>query len=241
MAFRPVAEIQALVCKRCWDDVFNTFACQRVCLGERDAAMEYTVSVQQVLDSKDIGCSFCSHLWTYLQKQPETSDKNVMYTARLCKPDFELIRPHGMNAYYFTLECSEHSERIRTYSSWAARVSACTSANDNAALYVTARPRQTDVSPTSTQAQVRQWISECQTHDNCGPQEDMSLPSCVIDTAPEYGPDTPRILDSTGIRGQYVCKPIANTSFYVTTPPAVTADEPFRIVQGHEADIDSAP
>jgi hypothetical protein len=189
-----IDEIKALVCERCWNDVFNTDAYQQVCIEtNKDATVTFNSTRKQRMESFESGCSLCSLLHALISHL--ILDTVVSLSASDTSLSGDLLTPVGRNSFRFQCDYPSVSVRVPTYTKW----------NDKAARYVTPRPVQGDLSPDSTQKQIRTWLAQCNQHKNCQPQVHVQLPSRVIDIGLTDDLETPRIISSRGQLGTYAC------------------------------------
>jgi hypothetical protein len=187
-------EIKALVCERCWNDVFNTDAYQQVCIGtNKDAKVTFNSTTKQFRKSFEAGCSLCSLL--HALGPHLMYDTVISLSASDTSSSGDFLTPIGRNSLRFQYDYPYFSIRVPTYTTW----------NDKAARYVTPRPVQGDLSPDSTRKQIRTWLAQCNQHKNCQPQVDVQLPSRVIDIGLTDDLETPRIISSRGQLGTYAC------------------------------------
>ncbi|KAF2010216.1 HET-domain-containing protein [Aaosphaeria arxii CBS 175.79] len=201
---------KSLVCKRCWDSCFNTKKWEDVCLGHvhkqdgvRDKGIHYVASIREIKQSSSEDCVFCSFLWSYLDECDESDKMDVRYQARLYHNEWNpgTTTPELSSSWYFQLDPLDPSSRL---GSWALRLSSYTTADDKASAFINARPIRGDVFSDDAKSQMRKWIHECSEHTCCSPQQDVQLPSRVIDLRPKEDPETPRLIQTTtGMQGQY--------------------------------------
>jgi hypothetical protein len=77
---------------------------------------------------------------------------------------------------------------------------------DNLAAHlITARPLHPDVHSAEAYSQTRQWLNSCQSHGECPRPTTAALPTRVIEMMPVDHPETPRLLNTVGTKGQYLC------------------------------------
>ena len=195
---------KTLVCKRCWDDIFSTKDWEHVCLDVKSeghhAYINYTASFRDIKQSANESCSFCSMLLGFIGPDIHVNELDARCTAYLAQTKFENSTPSGSNTWYLSLGAGLKDGHNR---SWSLRVGAHTTEADPAAKLITARPIQRDVFSPTAQEQMRDWISECGEHHSCPLQSVTTLPTYVIDVAPDKNPDMPRVIASSGQKGIY--------------------------------------
>jgi hypothetical protein len=100
--------------------------------------------------------------------------------------------PPGRNMYYYSYR---HSTIAHSY--YLHTINMSTEDHNFAASCVTARGVETDVTISNTRAQIIRWFDECAEHELCPGEEEVSLPTRLIDVA------TTRIVLTRGKLGKY--------------------------------------
>ncbi|KAF2795050.1 HET-domain-containing protein [Melanomma pulvis-pyrius CBS 109.77] len=205
--YSSLAEIKSLVCNQCWDNVFNTPIYQGVCTPERNANGQYQhrtavtkTTVRYVRESSECGCAWCGFLCAFLGSCEKPQDLEIPYTASFSfsAPQYNST-PVGRNQFYLNIK----PDVEKSGASWSLLLSAYTSETDRAAKFVTARPLETNVSSPNAGKQIATWMRDCEAHECCAPQNDVPLPSRVIEVSPKDNPCRPRLISSEGRTGKY--------------------------------------
>lgn len=63
---------------------------------------------------------------------------------------------------------------------------------------------QLEINSTKAYSQIKQWLNCCQTHDEYHETPIGALPTRVIEVTPVDSPETPRVLTTQDIKGQYL-------------------------------------
>ncbi|KAH7116221.1 heterokaryon incompatibility protein-domain-containing protein [Dendryphion nanum] len=196
---------KSLVCDRCWDNLFNTLEYQKLCLRQNtDVSPVYTSLLRDIQESATVGCQYCSMILKV------TNPEYLEIPDMVCRVEFypSTVPPHhptGNNVWRFS--SSIYNETSHPGDGLGRGIhtifSAYATENDNASVYITARPKQSDVSSELARNQIQTWIEECNYHLCCPTQVNVRLPTRVIDLEPMNMSKDPRIVQSDGQEGQY--------------------------------------
>jgi hypothetical protein len=198
-----LGKMEDLVCEACWSKVFNSDALQAFWLGQR-YDFEYKSSWQDIAQNADRRCNWCSFLKAVLPyptdpSWPEEWTTDLDLTISLGEARInENVSPKGLN------QCELDFGTEESPRDWHAELDLFTDPDNPAAHLITARPVQPDVNSTRAYSQIRQWLDRCQTHDECLPIPIAELPTRVIEVMPVDSPETPRLLNTPGMEGQYL-------------------------------------
>ena len=213
------------ICKRCWQNVFDTSAYAEMWLNERSHAC-FTVSFEDLGISAQVGCTWCRLLkrhvdhmmrsWVILD--PEAS-LLVAMTHQRCH-DFR-VTPAGSFDFGVIIEIPLSSRAVRLRPSqyaqdkdwdedWADEpllrplsFDVFTHSSDPAAKVVPTREIQPVVHSPKAITEVKRWIDSCADHVDCSTTSDVLLPTRVIDVLPISGKPKPRLVVTNGLRGRY--------------------------------------
>ena len=195
--------MEELVCEACWTNVFNSDALQAFWLRKR-LDFEYKSSLQDISRYAAGGCNWCSFLNAVLpsltgQNWPEKWTTNQELTISLGEASVsENVSPDGLN------QCELDFGTEESPRDWHAEFDLFTTSDNLAAHCITARPLQSDVDSSEAYSQIKQWLSRCQTHGECPQAATAALPPRVIEVTPPHCPETPRLLETPEIEGQYL-------------------------------------
>ena len=89
---------------------------------------------------------------------------------------------------------------------WHVELHLCVDDPQDTAGTITARPLQTKLNTVEAYEQIKQWLDQCKSHEDCSDVPSLTnLPSRVIEMAPAESPGVPpRLRCSAGLRGSYL-------------------------------------
>ncbi|KAF2117394.1 heterokaryon incompatibility protein-domain-containing protein [Lophiotrema nucula] len=173
----PLDRVKALVCKRCWETVFDTEEFER--FGRREVeSFEYTVPKEELELSIKENCGWCMLMrsqFRAVRRNPLIKISHVSGNAT----------PKGSNLYL--VEAGGNSFLVNM----------STDDDNLAAEQVTARKIETNLSPPNTRKQITEWLIECAGHQCCPEQIDLPLPTRLIDVT------TLQLITTKGQIGKY--------------------------------------
>ncbi|KAL2044067.1 hypothetical protein ABVK25_012505, partial [Lepraria finkii] len=82
-------------------------------------------------------------------------------------------------------------------------IDAYTDLEDNTAPYVTARPPRACLQTISALPEVNDWLEGCKLHRECPKQDDVRLPTRLVDVGSDVSSDVVKIWHSEGTTGRY--------------------------------------
>jgi hypothetical protein len=122
-----------------------------------------------------IGCKWCLKFQRHFYEFD--SDRGIL-TIQFTEDRSNAFTPRGSNLY----EVSAIDNSGEPYF-WSYHFTFLTEHDNLAAQHVTAREVDGDVSLSNTSSQISDWLKECNFHEKCPAQIEVSLPSRVIDVA----------------------------------------------------------
>ncbi|RDL35768.1 uncharacterized protein BP5553_06380 [Venustampulla echinocandica] len=187
---------------------FNTSDFLRVCTAkEEEIDLDRDVvycqkTVRHINESADKGCNWCKCIQKAYMLDHATIegfiDPDDGCTISLSRDSLYEPTPTGHNSYRLSLR-----HRNLASDSACRHLFAFTSHSTITASLVTARPRQAILDTPAAVQEMRTWLAECRLHDCCPLDNDVVLPTRVIEISPAASPDSPRILVTNGCQGQY--------------------------------------
>lgn len=187
---------KSLVCENCWNEVFDTDVYETVCLTD-EYVFEYTRSYQDIKTAALARCKWCMFILSELVKKNVTNPQVTVEFKGVDDPFSKVATPKGHNTYHLYITVGG--------TKWEVHLFAYAHTTDAAAKFVTARELQPNVSSDSAMKQCREWLSDCaSSHEQCRKPAASQLPTRVVDVSAEGSSDKPRLLETQGMRGEYL-------------------------------------
>ena len=187
-----------LVCAGCWTSFFSTPSYKEYCQGRgNESGFEYAANISDIQESATGGCSWCSLILSLKESTPdpltdETHSPPLSLRIRFGSGIFrEAFTPAGLNRFRVWLDDSP------------CHLTAFTTCDDPVSGLVTARELENNLNSEAAFQQIWKWLKECESHESCLPTRAHRLPTRVIEVSPESTPETPRLLVTNGLSGQY--------------------------------------
>ena len=196
--------MEALVCKFCWTNIFNTKAFQDF-LTRESYDFFYATTYTQIATFAESTCNWCSFLISALPSpnSPEwpsswtpTNELSVILDEAYV---MENASPKGLNLCELDFG-TEGSPR-----DWHIEFNLCLDEIDGLSRPVTARPLQPELNSPEAYSQIDIWLDECKNHQDCGPLSlNPVLPSRLIEVLPAGTHGPPRLRSTQNIQGPYL-------------------------------------
>ena len=213
------------ICKRCWQNIFDTSAYAEMWLDEHNRAV-FAVSFEDLGISTQNGCTWCrllkKHVDDMMRRSTILDTEACLLVAMNVQPcDDSRITPTGSFDLEVTLQLPVNSKAVRVGSSLDAQDKKCdedwsgktlyhsltfdvfASSSDPAAKIIPTREIQPVVHSPEAIAEVKRWIESCADQVYCSTTSDVLLPTRVIELLPMFGRQRSRLLVTNGLKGRY--------------------------------------
>ena len=213
------------ICKRCWQDMFDTSAYAEMWLSEHNHAV-FAVSFEELGVSTQNGCSWCRLLKKHVDDMVRYStildtEAYLLVTMNIQHCHDSRITPAGSLdlcvAMELPLSSRAVSRRLSLYAQdkdwdedwtrgslrWRLTFDVFAKSSDPAARIIPARDIQPVVHSPDAITEVERWFESCADHVDCSTTSNVLLPSRVIEVLPISGKQRPRLVVTNGLEGRY--------------------------------------
>lgn len=213
------------ICKRCWQDVFDTSMYAEMWVNEHNCAV-FAVSFEDLGISTQNGCTWCRLLKRHLDGMTRRStildtEARLLVAMNIQRCNDSRITPAGSLEFELAIELPLSSRTLRIGPSPHAQDKNCdedwtsgslyqhitfdvfANSSDPAAKIIPTRDIQPVVHSLDAITEVKQWIESCAYHVDCSTTSNVLLPTRVIEVLPLNGKHRSRLLVTNGLKGTY--------------------------------------